>query len=194
MRSSIKALIVAGVLAWLWPATCAAGADGAYIVKPGQTLAAIAKEQFQDESRWRDIARLNDLHSPYRITVGQRLNLPSPAAAGSITSPPLSSTHAPDNETKSSTTLKAIGVADLCVIGLGAVLALVGFVWFTCVTFGQGFCWGIGALLIHPIQYVFLAKFWNIAKRSFITQYVGIALFFAGLMGTGLLAALMQGK
>jgi len=49
---------------------------GKYIVRYGDTLISIAKEELGKESRWPEIARLNNVHLPYRLFVGQRLRLP----------------------------------------------------------------------------------------------------------------------
>jgi len=49
---------------------------GKYIVQYGDTLISIAKEELGRESRWPEIARLNNVHLPYRLFVGQRLRLP----------------------------------------------------------------------------------------------------------------------
>jgi LysM repeat protein len=48
-----------------------------YVVKSGDNLSKIAKEQLGDESRWPEIANGNNLKHPYRIKVGQKLELPS---------------------------------------------------------------------------------------------------------------------
>lgn len=47
-----------------------------YIVKKGDTLLSIAAAQLGDFTRWTDIAALNGIRDPNRITVGQRLRLP----------------------------------------------------------------------------------------------------------------------
>ena len=49
-----------------------------YVVKKGDVgLMQIAREELGDVHRWRDIARLNGLQSPYVIRVGQELDLPN---------------------------------------------------------------------------------------------------------------------
>lgn len=47
-----------------------------YTVKSGDSLSAIAGAVLGDESRWVDIAVLNDIASPYLIYPGQVLQLP----------------------------------------------------------------------------------------------------------------------
>ena len=48
-----------------------------YTVKQGDSLIKIAREVLGEEILWRQIATLNGLFSPYKIFVGQHLNLPA---------------------------------------------------------------------------------------------------------------------
>ena len=62
---------------------------GEYIVQPKDTLASIAAKKLSDRSRWREIARLNDLEGTTRLLIGQRLRLPASAArSGAPTAAP----------------------------------------------------------------------------------------------------------
>ena len=47
-----------------------------YVVQPGDTLAAIAAEQYEDATRWRPIAAANQLDNPLALTPGQVLKIP----------------------------------------------------------------------------------------------------------------------
>lgn len=47
-----------------------------YVVKKGDTLVSIAAAQLGDFTRWTQIAALNGLRDPNRLTVGQKLRLP----------------------------------------------------------------------------------------------------------------------
>ena len=47
-----------------------------YIVQRGDTLGSIARKILGQESRWHEIYRLNFIHEPKRLYVGQRLKLP----------------------------------------------------------------------------------------------------------------------
>lgn len=47
-----------------------------YVIQSGDSLASIAQEVYGDPTRWRDIARANDLDEPYALTVGQSLRIP----------------------------------------------------------------------------------------------------------------------
>jgi LysM repeat protein len=47
-----------------------------YEVKKGDTLSRIARRELGDGNRWREIAEINNIDPPYRIVVGQKLDLP----------------------------------------------------------------------------------------------------------------------
>lgn len=53
------------------------GRHDVYVVRRGDTLSSIATKQLHDASRWRAIARLNDIRNPAKIHVGQRLKMPA---------------------------------------------------------------------------------------------------------------------
>lgn len=53
-----------------------------YTVQAGDTLRSIATRELGDANRWSDLARINHLSSPYRIEVGQVLQLSGDAPAG----------------------------------------------------------------------------------------------------------------
>lgn len=48
-----------------------------YIVKPGDTLSAIARAHLGDAKRWPEIAKLNGIQNPDLILPGDELRLPS---------------------------------------------------------------------------------------------------------------------
>jgi len=48
-----------------------------YIVKSGDSLSIIARDQLGDVSRWREIAYINAIVTPYLIRPGQQLLMPS---------------------------------------------------------------------------------------------------------------------
>lgn len=58
-----------------------------YTVKSGDSLSIIARDVLNDISRWPDIARVNNLVSPYTIYPGQRLILPDVTVAGPVVVP-----------------------------------------------------------------------------------------------------------
>ena len=70
-------------------------------VGPGGSLWALAAEHLGDGGRWMELAEANDLASPYRLEVGQQLELPSDASAvESDTSAVTAPVEAPVEETQ----------------------------------------------------------------------------------------------
>jgi nucleoid-associated protein YgaU len=53
-----------------------AAAQKKYVVKAGDSLSKIAKEQLGDAKRWSEIQKLNKIENPNLIRVGQELVLP----------------------------------------------------------------------------------------------------------------------
>jgi nucleoid-associated protein YgaU len=53
-----------------------------YVVKEGDTLGDIAREQLGDVMEWQRIAELNGIDDPAKLTVGTRLKLPSKEEQG----------------------------------------------------------------------------------------------------------------
>ena len=50
--------------------------DKTFVVRRGDTLSGIAGQVFRDPSRWREIARANDVVDPRRIRPGDALRIP----------------------------------------------------------------------------------------------------------------------
>jgi lipoprotein NlpD len=82
-----------------------AGKPGYYTVKPGDTLYRIGLENGQ---AWKDVARWNELDSPFTIEVGQVLRVATPSAANpawplkpstSLNTPPIAAANAPSSPT-----------------------------------------------------------------------------------------------
>ena len=84
-----KVAFAAGLLIAMFATATAAAQERVCTVKPGQTLSAIAKERLGDASRWREIAKANNLASPYKVVAGQTLALPVQPLAPADTSTPL---------------------------------------------------------------------------------------------------------
>ncbi len=63
-----------------------------YIVKQGDSLSRIALRELGDESRWKELATLNQLADPDKIYIGQRITLPDATAAPSDAPAPWEST------------------------------------------------------------------------------------------------------
>ena len=54
-----------------------AASQKTYVVKSGDSLSKIAKEQLGDAKRWPEIQKLNKLDNPNLISAGQKLKLPA---------------------------------------------------------------------------------------------------------------------
>jgi LysM repeat protein len=173
----------------------AASAAVTYVVRPGETLAKIAREHFGSESQWREIARANGIRPPYAVKVGQRLTLPdAPAAAATATptaspdsiavaksfsAPPTCGTTS--KESKTSPTFGGFFIAAIGAFVLAGIVGLIGFIVFEVAAFRESFWWGIGTLFIQPVWIVFLVRHWEKARRGFIMQIVASVLALPGL-------------
>ncbi len=61
-----------------------------YIVKPGDSLSIIARDQLDDLSRWRELAYMNSIEAPYVIQPGQIIMLPGDELVRlTVTAPPV---------------------------------------------------------------------------------------------------------
>jgi LysM repeat protein len=85
-----------------------------YQVKSGDTLSIIARDVLGDMSRWPDIARLNNLVSPYTIFPGMQLMLPDLSVLGPVVvpkevGPPAPTTTLPTTTTPTPTPRPTLG-------------------------------------------------------------------------------------
>ena len=62
--------------------TSTAGATKTYTVKAGDSLSKIARDELGDMNRWKEIASLNGISSPYTIYPKQKLKLPAYKSGG----------------------------------------------------------------------------------------------------------------
>jgi LysM repeat protein len=56
----------------------AARAETTHTVQPGETLSSIAARYIGNSAAFRELARVNNIPSPYRLSVGQKLRIPIP--------------------------------------------------------------------------------------------------------------------
>ena len=79
------ALLLVMLLAWL--ALPAAGLARVYVVRSGDSLDRIAQRELGSSIRWQEIATLNRIAPPYRLQLGQQLQLPDAAPATNAPAP-----------------------------------------------------------------------------------------------------------
>lgn len=61
---------------------------------------------------------------------------------------------------------------------VGALISLVGGIWFLVVTFQESIWWGLGCLLLPFVSLIFLITHWREASRPFGLSILGSLLFF----------------
>lgn len=85
-----------------------------YQVKSGDTLSIIARDVLGDMSRWPDLARLNNIVSPYTIFPGMQLMLPDLSVLGPVVvpdmGPPAPTTTLPTTTTPTPRPTPTLGV------------------------------------------------------------------------------------
>jgi len=64
----------------------------------------------------------------------------------------------------------------------GLIIFIVGGIWFLIESFRENIWWGLGCLLITPVQLVFLIVHWSVAKKPFGIQLLGGCLLFVGTL------------
>lgn len=67
----------------------------------------------------------------------------------------------------------------------GAVIALVGAIFFLIESFRANVWWGLACLLLFPVQLVFLIRYWGAAKHPFLIQMIGILCILASAIFAG---------
>ncbi len=67
----------------------------------------------------------------------------------------------------------------------GYIVMVVGSIWFLVAAFQTSIGWGLGSLFIPFVNIVFLILHWDVAKRPFLTQLLGIPFIFAGIFLAG---------
>jgi len=195
MRSiGTATLLTGGLLAVFASASTVAAEESVHVVKPGQTLAGIAQERLGDASRWKEIARLNDLKPPYKIAVGQKLRLPQGGAAFVVVAPEPSGAAVSASSRPSAGSGSAVPMVMfiMAVVLLAASMfaGTIGFIWFEVVAFRECIWWGLATFLLYPVQIVFLILYWKKAWRSFALQVLAAVVGFASFGGLILASSL----
>ena len=65
-------------------------------------------------------------------------------------------------------------------VALGLILSLIGTVMLIILAFEKSVLWGIGCLLLIPVQIIFITLNWPATKKSFLCQLTGIVLIIGG--------------
>jgi uncharacterized membrane protein len=73
-------------------------------------------------------------------------------------------------------------IISIALILLGAVIGIVGGIWFLVAAFREGVLWGLACLFIPIVQFFFLIVHWPEAKKPFFLQLLGIGLVVAGII------------
>jgi uncharacterized membrane protein len=77
-------------------------------------------------------------------------------------------------------------MADLfSIIGLG--IFIIGGIAFLIAAFRTSVIWGLGCILVAPVQIIYLFLHWDEAKKPFCIQLVGGAILFASAYTKGML-------
>jgi len=76
-------------------------------------------------------------------------------------------------------------ILGLLFIFVGAVLSVVGGIWFLVVAFQESILWGLGCLLLGPVSLIFLILHWAEAKVPFLVSLGGTVLLILGLVVGG---------
>lgn len=71
-------------------------------------------------------------------------------------------------------------VVGMILLAVGAVLCLVGGIWFLIVAFRENVLWGLGCFFIPLVSLVFLAMYWKKAYKPFLVQLAGVVPVIAG--------------
>ena len=70
----------------------------------------------------------------------------------------------------------------IALVYLGGLIALVAGIWLLVVAFKTSVWWGLGSLLIGPVALVFVIMHWQVAKKPFLIQLVGVAICAIGIL------------
>jgi hypothetical protein len=66
---------------------------------------------------------------------------------------------------------------------IGLIIFVIGGIWFLVESFRESIWWGLGCLLISPVQVIFLFVHWSVAGKPFGMQMLGlVCLLIGGVM------------
>lgn len=64
-------------------------------------------------------------------------------------------------------------------LGIGAVLCIIGGIWLLVVAFQESIGWGLACLIIPFVSLIFVIMYWDKAKKPFLLNLVGAVLLVA---------------
>jgi hypothetical protein len=67
-------------------------------------------------------------------------------------------------------------------IAIGFIIMLIASIWLLIAAFKTGVWWGIGCLLLAPVNILFIVVHWNVAKKPFFLDLAGLAIFLGALL------------
>lgn len=79
-----------------------------------------------------------------------------------------------------------------CIYGFDDNWWSAGAIWFLVESFRESVLWGLGCFFFSPVSLVFLILHWDVAKKPFGLQLLGIALCVGGAIfaDTGVLSSM----
>jgi hypothetical protein len=68
----------------------------------------------------------------------------------------------------------------ICIIGM--LVGVVGEIMLLVAAFKQSVWWGLGCIFIPFVVFIFIALYWQVAKKPFFIELAGAALSILGLI------------
>lgn len=59
---------------------------------------------------------------------------------------------------------------------IGAIISVIGGIWFLVVAFRQSIWWGLGSLFIPLVSIIFLILHWGEAAKPFFVSLLGVVI------------------
>jgi hypothetical protein len=72
--------------------------------------------------------------------------------------------------------MEAVGMV---IFAIGAIVSIIGGIWFLIVAFRQSVWWGLGCLFVPFVSLVFLIMHWRDAAKPFFVSLLGTAIIVA---------------
>jgi len=78
-------------------------------------------------------------------------------------------------------------ILGMILVFIGAILWIIGGIWFLIATFCESILWGLGCLLVPFVGLIFLFAHWEVAGKPFGVSVLGVVVMVIGsLMAPGL--------